>query len=218
MNVTNPLYNQKPPYNFYLPYKGKEENKKMKTKNTHKIKTIGIGTIGLLISLAILPNIAADTNTTTPLMMAQNENIGDITIVYVDVNGSDDYLKITYTLTNPNWTLNETHLDVQSDPNEFPMTKSGNPKVGHFAYQNDTHQGETSYTYIIYGEWDAGDTLYVAAHAEVSTLETETEEILNDDGTTTTITTEYYVYETAWGNGEGFPGNNWAMYYTVNLV
>lgn len=190
----------------------------MKTKNTHKIKTLGIGTIGLLLSLAILPNIAADTTTTTSLIMAQNENIGDIIVTYVDVNDSDDYLKITYILTNPNWTLNETHLDVQSDPDDFPMTKNGNPKVGHFAYQNDTHQGETSYTYIIYGEWDAGDTLYVAAHAEVSTLETETEEILNDDGTTTTITTEYYVYETAWGNGEGFPGNNWAMYYAVNLA
>jgi len=216
MNVTNPLYNQNHPYNFCLPYKGKEENKKMKTKNTHKIKTLGIGTIGLLISLAILPTIAADTTTTTPLMMAQNENIGDITIDYVDVNDSDDYLKITYALTHPNLTLNETHLDVQTDPDDFPMTKSGNPKVGHFAYQNDTHQGETSYTYIIYGEWDTGDTLYVAAHAEVSTLETK--EILNDDGTTTTITTEYYVYETAWGNGDGFPGKNWAMYYTVNLA
>ena len=49
----------------------------MKPKNTHKIKTIGIGTIGLLLGLAILPNIAADTNTTTSLIMAQNENIGD---------------------------------------------------------------------------------------------------------------------------------------------
>jgi hypothetical protein len=187
----------------------------MKTKNTQKIKTIGIGTIGLLVALAVMPNIAADTTTTTPLMMAQTENIGDIIVDYVDVNDSDDYLKITYSITNLNWALNETHVDAQPDPDDFPMTKKGNPKVGHFTYHNDTHlPGETSYTYIIYGEWNAGDTLYVAAHAEVSKQVTET--IIDEDGNEIIIT--YYVYETAWGDGTDFPGNNWAMYFPIEIL
>ena len=183
----------------------------MKQKSTHKIKTLGIGTIGLLLSLAIMPVLAADTPSTTPLMMAQNENIGDITVESDVDDEGNNYLKITYQITNLNWTLNETHLDVQLDSGDFPMTKSGNPKVGHFAYQNETHQGETSYTYMIYGGWTTNDTLYVAAHAEVSTLVTEVDETTGEEIT-------YYVYETAWGNGTGFPGNNWAMYFTVDLA
>jgi hypothetical protein len=60
------------------------------------------------------------------------------------------------------------------------------------------------------GDWE-NVTLYIAAHAEISTLVTE---VINE---TTGETITYYVYESAWGNGTDFPGRNWAMYFTLEL-
>ena len=113
---------------------------------------------------------------------------------------NDEYLHVEYS-TIGDWYLTETHLAVVTDWNDFPMTKKGNPKVGHFPYK---HEGlDSTYDeYIIPLEvdWELGTTLYIAAHAVVEKR----------------LDTCVLQEETAWANCGGinafFPGNNWATY------
>lgn len=124
---------------------------------------------------------------------AQNFDIGSITIEYLE----SDEAVITYFITEPDWYLNETHLDVQIDPVNFPQTKKGNPKVGHFAYGEELTGASTwdqTIDLTTVSGWEEGMTLYIAAHAEVISQSQED--------------------ESAWGEGESFPGNNWAMYFS----
>ena len=60
-----------------------------------------------------------------------------------------------------------------------------------------------NYTYVIpLGDWEPGTNLSIAAHAEVL--------LLNETG--------YVVQEeTAWDEGDGFPGKNWAMYFNYTV-
>ena len=113
-----------------------------------------------------------------------------------------DYLYVKYyTNTTAGWYLTETHLAVVTDPEDFPMTKKGNPKVGHFPYK---HEGLTpTYEYMIplEADWEPEDMLYIAAHAVVEK---------RSDGCV-------LQEETAWANCGGseayFRGNNWATYF-----
>jgi uncharacterized protein (TIGR02145 family) len=96
--------------------------------------------------------------------------------------------------TDASWCITETHLDVQVDPANFFMTKSGNPKLGHFTF-GASIPCEYSWTQDVdltgIEGWEPGSTLYITAYASVT-------------GNS---------QEGAWGEGTSFPGNNWAMYF-----
>lgn len=124
----------------------------------------------------------------TSLVAGQTNYIGELSIHYL----SSSNIAISYSITEPACCLMATHLDVQIDPANFPQTKSGNPKVGQFAY-GETLSCESSWEITIdlnsIDGWILGMPIYIAAHGEVS------------NG------------ESAWGEGTSFPGNNWAMYF-----
>ena len=126
------------------------------------------------------------------LIAAQNMPVGTVSSEF---NDAGDQLTVTYSITNTEWCIIETHLDVQIDPDNFPMTNSGNPKVGQFAYGGnlscETLWSQSIDLSIIDG-WEAGNSVYIAANASVQNDELE---------------------EGAWGAGDPFPGNNWAMYF-----
>ena len=132
---------------------------------------------------------------TTPLIAGQSINIGDVSVTYLDASN----IEIDYLITDLNWCLTKTHLDVQTDPVNFPQTKKGNPKVGHFAYGQAlgcvSIWSQTIDLNTIDG-WSEGEMVYIAAHAEVNNVTTES----------------------AWADGEPFPGNNWAMYFECTPV
>lgn len=134
---------------------------------------------------------------TTPLIAGQSMNIGDVTVTYLNASN----IVIDYQITDINWCLTETHLDVQLDPANFPQTGSGNPKVGHFAY-GQTLGCVSSWSQTInlntFPDWTEGDVLYIAAHANVRD--------------------QSLIEETAWGEGDPFPGNNWAMYFHAGFL
>lgn len=129
----------------------------------------------------------------TPLIAAQNIDAGTVTATF---NETGNQLTVTYLLVTSGYCLLETHLDLQADPANFPQTNSGNPKVGQFAY-GATLNCEPGWTQVVdlttIPGWSLGDTVFIAAHAEVNMI---------PGGV-----------ESAWGYGLPFPGNNWAMYF-----
>jgi hypothetical protein len=110
-----------------------------------------------------------------------------------------DYACGTITVTYETvgcWRLVETHLMVVDDPADFPLTKKGNPKIGHFTYAGEHDPMETEVTYVV--PVTGSGPFYIAAHAVVYC-------VCNEQS------------ETAWGQGcraVEFPGNSWALYFT----
>ena len=93
--------------------------------------------------------------------------------------------------------LKEVHIDIQEDPDDFPTTGSGNPKVGKFAYKFENLAGaQVLLVTIPLGDLPTGE-LFIAVHAELTNC------------------------ETAWANCGGpdayFRGNNWATYFSYNV-
>ena len=127
----------------------------------------------------------------------------DIYVGGVRIWNDDDNLYVMYSVWGTGWEITETHLAVATSLAGIPQTKSGNPKVGHFAYQM-MHDPPvtTEYTYTIPLDWGEGTLLYIAAHAVVQTWD------------------PIYQEETAWADCEPnavFPGKNWATYVTYTV-
>jgi len=120
---------------------------------------------------------------TTMLVAGQNMYIGT-----VDVYTDGDTIKVTYTITDSDWTLELTHLWI-GDCTDLPTNNPGNPIIGQFPY-SESHPGATTFSYedILVSDLDG---YCVAAHAEVIGPSSET----------------------AWAEGLEFEGNNWAMYF-----
>jgi hypothetical protein len=125
-------------------------------------------------------------------------DVGDV-LVWNDA----DYLYVKYLITDEDWCLIETHLQVATSLDGIPQ-KNGNPPPGKFDFAME-HECFTEYTYTIPLNWDTGTELLIAAHAEIQTEEIGPEEEI------------IYVDETAWGAGEDFSGNNWAMYFMYTV-
>lgn len=127
------------------------------------------------------------------LVAGQNLNVGSVIATF---NDGGDELTIAYSIVPPGLGMISTNLDIQADPANFPMTGSGNPKPGQFAYGSALNAAITWEQVVdlhsIQG-WTEGDTVFVAAKADVD---------VGSSG-----------QEGAWGEGEEFPGDNWAMYF-----
>lgn len=94
----------------------------------------------------------------------------------------------------------ETHVHVGLNLKDFPLVgRWQTPAPGQFDYSND-HECVTEYTYTIdLGDWQAGQELFIAAHAVVQKGD---------------------VTETAWAAGIRFSTNqgNWATYFMHTVV
>jgi uncharacterized protein (TIGR02145 family) len=130
----------------------------------------------------------------TQFIAVQNTTIGTITTQF---NSTGQELTVIYSLIGSSYCLLETHLDVQTDPSNFPQTKKGNPKVGQFAY-GTTLPCTMGWTQVVdlttIQGWSVGDPVFIAANATVNMIPQ------GEEG--------------AWGEGESFPGNSWAMYFS----
>jgi len=135
--------------------------------------------------------------TEVPLCAGQNIVVGTVTVA----NDSDE-ICVTYTITDLDWWITQTHLDLEPDPALFPMTPNGNPIPGHFAYGDpfDPPVQEAEYCFNLAAlGYEVNETVYVAAHAVVQSG----------------LSAQVQV-ESAWGDGcagTGFPGPNWATYF-----
>lgn len=166
-----------------------------------------IGTVALVGML--MPDLchaqACPREAVTSLIAGQTIDIGTVT-----VRIEDNILFVDYA-TEGGWVLAASQLAVAATLEEIPVTRSGNPKVGHFPFKETHDPVVTDYTYSVDLEaWDLreADELYFAAHADVQLL-SKGGEVLEEEG--------------AWGEGENFPQlkgkgrGNWAMYFTVDV-
>jgi len=179
--------------------------------------------------LVFVPTMAVahteDGPLTVDLLAGQDMDVGDVSVWN---DGSLLYVK--YEITKPFWCLTETHLDIQTDPLSFPLTKKGNPIPGQFAY-NDEHNCIRSFTYQIPLTWDPGTTVYIAAHAAVegpssvvvygsrrSSVTTETGDVYAIDLSTMSATImgdwEGAVSAPNYPNGNAYDPDNGRVYLT----
>lgn len=134
---------------------------------------------------------------TTPLIAGQNYTAGRIDVEIVNEDGTN-YVYISY-ITNNEWVIKLTHL-YAGDRGGIPETKKGNPKPGVFEKRMDYEANIISKFEVEYKIPAEAfeECFYIAAHAEV--------ERIDDKGVV-------IQRETGWGQGEGFEGDSWAMYF-----
>jgi hypothetical protein len=156
--------------------------------------------LGALLALALLPALwpgdaaahTCDAPFSTNLIAGQTIDAGDVKVCNDDTN-----LTVTYEATFP-WCLLATDLHVATSKSGIPQTNQGNPKPDEFAYGDEHDCAGTAAFEIPLDEIDGGvepgDTVFIAAHAEV------------EDGARE---------EGAWGKGTRFvERGDWAMYFT----
>ena len=97
------------------------------------------------------------------LYAGQDILVGEVSVEVV----GEDYV-ITYTLTNEDYCMTETHLSVVGSPSDFPLTGGGNPKIGHFEF-SESHDCVNSYSYTV----PTINGAYIAAHAVVAVTDCE---------------------------------------------
>jgi hypothetical protein len=157
------------------------------------------GAVGVLLALALAPAFWPSdamaqgcTKEATNLIAARTINVGD-----VNVCNDATTLTVTYETTTP-WCLLATNLHVTISEDDIPQNRRGMPQPGRFAF-GDEHDCEGEFSFDIPladigGGLSPGDTVVIAAHAEV------------DDGERT---------EGAWGDGTRFVEGvrSWATYF-----
>ena len=125
------------------------------------------------------------------------DNGGTITVDYINI-------------VSP-WVILETHVGVgvlRASDGKFiggvRVNKGGNPKTGQL-------RNEDGDTITLPTGLDPGDKIIVAAQAHV---QNPTDVVVPDDPLTPEDETEYRE-ESAWADGDGFPGSNWATYVVI---
>lgn len=85
----------------------------------------------------------------------------------VQVWNDGEYLYVQYVVSDGDWCLTETHLEVATALEDIPQV-NGNPPPGQFAYEGE-HDCVAGVTYQIPLTWDPGTPLLIAAHGVVQT-------------------------------------------------
>jgi hypothetical protein len=106
--------------------------------------------------------------TTVDLVAGQDLVVGTVTVG----PGTDaDTIQVTYTITEDDWMLVETHLAVVNECEDIPTTKkSNNPIPGHFEF-SDPHGPVTTYTYDNIDVSGMSEPICIAAHSVVEKTE-----------------------------------------------
>jgi hypothetical protein len=137
----------------------------------------------ILIAAITLCYTVAVTADEVPLYAGQNINVGSVTVV-----NTDDWLYVTYLVTESDWMLVETHLAVENDSADIPQTrKRNNPIPGQFEFSMEHNPPVLHYTYVV-NISQLDPELYIAAHAVVQKLG---ESCIDFDGETSPGVPEY---------------------------
>ena len=149
-----------------------------------------------------------------------------ITVGSLTVTESGGDLVVTYTITDSEWELLETHLyvgytnpeELTSAPGQFPYSEEHDPAVLTVTYIIEISEIDS---YKLKGgkKWVVDDIAvpvdpiyYIAAHAEIGKIDELGDPVLVDPED---IDSEQ-IEETTWAYGvdEIRSGKNWAMYFT----
>ncbi len=127
----------------------------------------------------------------------------------VTVTPNDDGTWTVHYATDGGWMIQSTHLHLACEPEDFPQTKKGNPKVGRFDHHTEHDPPVASVSIVVDDPNCCSDGLptLFAAHADV--VDTDDCELVEVDGEFIEVCRD----ETGWGDGPDFPGKSWAMYF-----
>jgi len=114
----------------------------------------------------------------------------------VYVSNDESNVFVTFT-TQSGWELKKTDLFAGAC-NAIPTNNGGNPIIGAFPLKTQHGNGTTSYTYVL-NKSNLPTCMCIAAHAEVV--------LRNAQG-------EIIQSETAWAEGNPFPGKSWATNFS----
>ena len=70
-------------------------------------------------------------NSNTRLLAGQHINVGTI-----QVTQDEQYLCVSFQISDSAWYIKETHLALAASPDLLPQNGSGNPQVGPFPYKH----------------------------------------------------------------------------------
>jgi len=152
----------------------------------------------------------------TPLTLSLDNPCGDPLVVPLVIGGaqgeigtvsvSNDESRLYVTLaTDPGWAMTATQVDVVSDLRRIHVNRAGNPRLKRFAFREAHEPPVTRYTCSVLLEnarYQPGDTVYVAAHAQVVRT--------NAAGRPTRRAS-------AWGGGPAVPGPDRVMYLAYRV-
>jgi len=150
---------------------------------------------GLFSGAAHAQDICGEATTQT-LYMGKNVDVGTVSIW-----NDAATLFVMYRITSEEWDLDELHLAIGTQLWQIPQKKS-KPIPGKFPYKKDFDEdGVKEYIFEIpLGSWTSGANLVVAAHAQLKQfVDGEFE--------------DYYIYESAWAEGNRFSRKGWAMWF-----
>jgi len=181
--------------------------------------------IVLSIVLLMLAGFAITSSAMDVTLWADQEiDVGTLT---VEVVGTD--LVVTYTITDPEWELLETHLyvgktdpeDLTSAPGQFPYSEEHDLVVPTFTYiipisEIDSYSLKGGKKWVAEESFgvELGDVIYIAAQAEIGMVDEFGEPVLDDPDP---LIGEQ-IEETAWADGTQIrTGKNWAMYFAVTV-
>jgi hypothetical protein len=125
--------------------------------------------------------------------------VGELTVEVVGVN-----LVVTYTITDPEWELLETHLYVGT----VVPTKSA---PGQFPYGPESEYATDDGYSIPLSVLPESDSFFIAAQAEIGKIDEYGAPVLDDPDPEI----GEQIKETTWAEGDEIrPEKNWAMYFT----
>ena len=163
------------------------------------MKRLLIPLIVLALTFSIAAPVWAQAESTVTLWAGKEIDAGNVTVALESGNLTVDFATID------GWELQETHLyvgteaPVKSAPGRFPYSHEGLP-AGSYA---DSYSIPLSELGV-----QAGDTVYIAAHAELVKFIG-----LDEEGN------PIYAEETGWADGAPIPpGRNWAMYFEFAIA
>ena len=149
------------------------------------------------ISLAGQDLIQANSN-------GNGETVGTVTVT--DHSGT---LNVSFEMNFP-FLLFEAHSAAGLSCEDIPQTKKGNPKVGKFesSWESAGFPGSSVVNLTLNNTYPAGAEICVAAHAVV----------YDSTGGATHEEAFINTAESAWADGDGFPGRNWATNFQFQLA
>jgi len=182
------------------PVEGAEGRRRTNEKEETMIRRLGaiLVALALVLSIGLVPGVVlAGNNGVEPydpegmtLYAGQHIPVGTVTVT----NDADE-ICVTYELdadvAAEGWGFTELHLHIAGDADDIPVNRPGNPIPGHFDHKAyfDLDDEKTGYTFCIALadlEVEAGDPVYIAAHAVVEkpeVLETLDDCIVSDTDT-----------------------------------
>ncbi len=152
---------------------------------------------GLLAAACSDGNLMTDPEVPGPLLfttLSSGQQVdlvaGQNTVVgYVEVSGTDP-ITVHFVITDPDWCITQTHVAVVDDLSGIPLTKTGNPKVGHFPYGEAGLACVSTWQVAVPAPPSTDGTFVIAAAADVQKCEGEG-------------TGQQYLFGTLDGDGNG---------------